>query len=257
MPQKPRRQIAFLSLFGITQLHLRNPYIIAWWSAAFPGFGHLLLSKYIRGFMLIGWEMLINSQMHLNEAIVYTFTGQFDKANEVLNIRWMSLYAPVYLFSIFDTYRTCLDLNHQYSLARRENAPVESFKMSVMEINYLDKRYPWLAVVWSLLMPGMGQLYTHRIINAFFVLVNWIVLSYLSHLLEGIHYLLYWDLSRAASALDMHWILFLPSIYGFAVYDAYVNTVEYNKLFDHEQAVMLKNSYQPPQFPFPKSSLRK
>ncbi|MBP1964780.1 hypothetical protein [Paenibacillus aceris] len=257
MLQKPRRQIAFVSLLGITQLHLRNPYIIAWWSAAFPGFGHLLLSKYFRGFMLIGWEMLINSQMHLNEAIVYTFTAQFDKANEVLNIRWMSLYAPVYLFSIYDSYRTSVDLNHQYLLARRENAPVESFKMSGMEINYLDKRSPWLAVVWSLLMPGMGQLYTHRIINAFFVLVNWIVVSYLSHLLEGIHYLLYWDLSRAASVLDMHWILFLPSIYGFAVYDAYVNTVEYNKLFDHEQAVMLKRSYQPPQFPFPKSLLRK
>ncbi|WP_246294315.1 hypothetical protein [Paenibacillus planticolens] len=257
MPQKPRRQIAFVSLMGITQLHLRNPYIIAWWSAAFPGFGHLLLSKYFRGFMLIGWEMLINSQMHLNEAIVYTFTGQFDKANDVLNIRWMSLYAPVYLFSIYDSYRTCVDLNHQFVLARRENAPIDSFKMSGMEINYLDKRSPWLAVVWSLLMPGMGQLYTHRIINAFFVLVNWIVVSYWSHLLEGIHYLLYWDLSKANSVLDMHWVLFLPSIYGFAVYDAYANTVEYNKLFDHEQAAMLKNSYQPSQFPFPKSLLRK
>jgi hypothetical protein len=257
MPQKPRRQIAFVSLLGITQLHLRNPYIIAWWSAAFPGFGHLLLSKYFRGFMLIGWEMLINSQMHLNEAIVYTFTGQFERANEVLNIRWMSLYAPVYLFSIYDTYRTAVDMNHQYLLARRENAPIEPFKMSGMEINYLDKRSPWLAIVWSLLMPGMGQLYTHRIINAFFVLGNWILVSYWSHLLEGIHYLLYWDLTRAGSVLHMHWILFLPSIYGFAVYDAYVNTVEYNKLFDHEQAVMLKNSYQPGQFSFPKSPLRK
>ncbi|WP_246239505.1 hypothetical protein [Paenibacillus anseongensis] len=257
MPQKPRRQIAFVSLLGITQLHLRNPYIIAWWSAAFPGFGHLLLSKYFRGFMLIGWEMLINSQMHLNEAIVYTFTGQFERANEVLNIRWMSLYAPVYLFSIYDSYRTAVDMNHHYLLARRENAPIEPFKMSGMEINYLDKRSPWLAVVWSLLMPGMGQLYTQRIINAFFVLGNWILVSYWSHLLEGIHYLLYWDLSRASSVLHMHWILFLPSIYGFAVYDAYVNTVEYNKLFDHEQAVMLKSSYQPSQFSFPKSPLRK
>ncbi|WP_261303706.1 hypothetical protein [Paenibacillus andongensis] len=257
MRTKPRRQIAFVGLLGITQLHLRNPLIIAWWSAAFPGFGHLLLSKYFRGFTLIGWEMLINTQMHLNEAIVYTFTGQFDQANEVLNIRWMSLYAPVYLFAIYDTYRTSVDLNHQFILAKRENAPIDCFKMSGMEINYLDKRSPWLAMIWSLLMPGIGQLYSHRIINAFFILVTWISLSYLSHLLQGIHYLLMWDLTQSARVVEMHWLIFLPSVYGFSVYDAYINTVEYNKLFDHEQISMLQENYQHPQFPFPKSSLRK
>lgn len=257
MGQKSRRQIAFVSLLGITQLHLRNPFIIAWWSAAFPGFGHLLLSKYFRGFMLIGWEMFINSQMHLNEAMVYTFTGQFDKVSDVLNIRWMSLYAPVYLFAIYDSYRTSVDMNHQFILAKRENAPIDTFTMTGMEMNYLDKRAPRLAVVWSLLMPGMGQLYTHRILNAFFVLGTWILFSYWSHLLEGIHYLLFGELARSVSVVNMHWILFLPSIYGFATYDSYVNTVEYNKLFNHEQANMLKANYQHPQFPFPKSSLRK
>lgn len=256
MQQKPRRQLAFVSLLGTTQLHKRNPLIIAWWSAAFPGFGHLLLSKYFRGFMLIGWEMLINSQMHLNEAIIYTFTGQFEKANGVLDIKWMSFYAPVYLFSIYDSYRTSMDMNHQYVLAKRENAPIQPFTMAGMEINYLDKRSPWLAIAWSLLMPGMGQLYTHRIINAFFVLANWIVISYWSHLLEGLHYLLYWDLTQAGNVLSMRWILFLPSIYGFALYDAYVHTVEYNKLFDHEQSVMLKSTYQQAQFAFPKSPQR-
>ncbi|OPH59468.1 hypothetical protein BC351_21210 [Paenibacillus ferrarius] len=257
MGTKPRRQIAFLSLLGITQLHLRNPLIIMWWSAAFPGFGHLLLSKYFRGFILIGWEMFINTQMHLNEAMVYTFIGHFEQANDVIQLRWMSLYAPVYLFAIYDSYRTSIDLNHQYILAKRENAPIAPFKMAGMEINYLDKRSPSLGVVWSLLMPGMGQLFTHRIIMAFFVLGNWIMLCYWSHLLEGIHFLILGDLTRSASVITMHWILFLPSIYGFAVYDTYVNTVEYNKLFDHEQAVMLKADYQHPQFLFPQSPQQK
>lgn len=35
-----RRYSAHISIMGTTQIHLRNPYIIAWWSAAFPGFGH-------------------------------------------------------------------------------------------------------------------------------------------------------------------------------------------------------------------------
>ena len=26
-----RRKIAFISLLGTTQLHLRNPFVIAWW----------------------------------------------------------------------------------------------------------------------------------------------------------------------------------------------------------------------------------
>jgi TM2 domain-containing membrane protein YozV len=257
MNQKPRRQVAFVSIVGITQLHLRNPYIIAWWSAAFPGFGHMLLSKYLRGLLLIGWEMLINSQMHLNEAMVYTFIGQFEKAKEVMDINWMSLYAPVYLFSIYDSYRTAVDMNHQFILAKRENAPMDIFKINGMEINYLDKRSPWVSVIWSLLMPGMGQLFTQRIVNGFFVLANWIVISYLSHLLEGIQYLLMWDLPRSASVVKMGWLLFLPSIYGFAVYDAYVNTVEYNKLFDREQVRFLESQYQHRLFPFPKSPLLK
>ncbi|WP_261808063.1 hypothetical protein [Paenibacillus sp. N3.4] len=257
MIQKPRRLLAYLSLLGTTQLHLRNPLIIAWWSAAFPGFGHLLLSKYLRGFILIGWEMLINSQMHLNEAMVYTFIGQFERANEIINLQWMSFYAPVYLFSIYDSYRTSVDMNHQYILAKREKAPIDVLTLGSMEVNYLDKRSPWLAIAWSLLMPGIGQLYTHRIINAFFLMATWIVLSYLAHLLEGIQFLFFCDWSQAASVLEMRWLLFLPSIYGFAVYDANVSTVEYNKLFDHEQISMLQKGYQPSRFKFPTSPLRK
>lgn len=70
-----RRYKTHVSLVGTTQLHLRNPYIIAWWSAAFPGFGHLLLSKYLRGYALILWELLVNNMAHLNYGIIYSFTG--------------------------------------------------------------------------------------------------------------------------------------------------------------------------------------
>ncbi|MFD0694482.1 hypothetical protein ACFQZT_10295 [Paenibacillus sp. GCM10027628] len=253
MVHKPRRYIALVSLLGTTQIHQRNPLIVAWWSAAFPGFGYLLLAKYFRGFMLIGWEMFINSKMHLNEAMVFTFLGQFERAGEVLDVQWMSLYAPVYLFSIYDSYRTSVDMNHHFILAKRENAPIPNFKLGGMEINYLDKRSPWVSIAWSLLMPGMGQLYTHRILNCFFVLASWIVLSYFSHLLQGIQCMLMGDWARTASVVEMRWLLFLPSFYGFAVYDAYVSTVEYNKLFDHEQIRWLESGYQPSRFPFPKS----
>jgi TM2 domain-containing membrane protein YozV len=248
---KPRRQLAYVNSTGTTQMHLRHPLIIAWWSAAFPGFGHLLLSKFLRGFLLIGWEMFINTKAHINLAMFYTFSGQFNKAAEVLDVRWMSLYAPVYLYAIYDSYRTTVDLNHMYVLAKRENAYFPPFVIDFIEINYLDKRSPRIALLWSLLMPGMGQLYIHRIITAFFALCVWIGIVYQSHFLEGLQYTLLMDFTKATDVVDKQWILFLPSIYGFTLYDAYTNTVENNKLFDREQKNYLNANFQNNQFAFP------
>lgn len=242
--KKPRRRSAFLSPLGLTQLHLRHPWVVTWWSCAFPGFGHLLLSKHIRGFLLIGWELLINTQAGINTALIHSFTGQFDLAKEAMDVRWMGLYAPVYLFAIYDSYRTSVDLNRLYALAEREQAAFSPFKIGALEINYLDKRTPWLAFVWSLLMPGMGQLYTHRIVTSFFVLTGWIVLCYQSRFFEAVQLTLMGQPGMATAVLDAHWVLFLPSIFCFSAYDAYVNAVEGNKLFDKEQRRFLRQHYQ-------------
>jgi hypothetical protein len=242
--RKPRRRTANISVSGTTMIHLRNPYVIAWWSAAFPGFGHLLMSKYSRGFLLVIWEMIINSQSNINLAMVYSFTGRFDMAKDIIDLRWMALYAPVYIFAIYDSYRTTIDLNKICILSERENAPFTSFKISPLGINYLDKRTPWVAIVWSILMPGMGQLYVHRITIAFYVLAVWILLCYQSHVLEAIHFTLVGDFTNVLTIVEPEWLLFLPSVFFFAIYEAYVSTVENNKLFEKEQVRFLKKNYQ-------------
>ena len=38
--------------------------------------------------------------------------------------------------------------------------------------------------------------------------------------------------------------IFIPSHYGFATFDAYMNTVENNKLYEEEQKNYLKKNYQ-------------
>ncbi|QAA32573.1 hypothetical protein [Clostridium manihotivorum] len=239
-----RRYIAYLSILGTTQLHLRNPYIIAAWSVAFPGMGHLLLSKYLRGFVLFLWEVYINYKGHINLLILYSFIGDFEKAKQVADIRWMSLYIPTYIFAIWDSYRTTIDLNHAYILADREGGEIKPFKISAMEINYLDKRNPLVSAVWSLLVPGSGQLYLHRLITALFLVGWWIFICYDSNLLPAFHYTFLGDFTKSKNLLNMHWFLNVPSVYLFAVYDAYVNTVENNKLFDKEQSKYLKREYQ-------------
>lgn len=241
---RERRFKAYVSLIGTTQLHLRNPYIIAWWSAAFPGFGHLLLSKYLRGYALFLWEILVNNMANLNLAIVYSFTGNIDKAKEVLDPRWLLLYIPVYLFAIWDSYRTTVDMNKVFLLAERENAEFNSYTIGAVEINYLDKRRPAMAVLWSLFTPGLGQLYIHRVVTAAFTMVFMIVFVYFSNILNAVHLLFLGEIKLATQVIDPQWFMFFPSHYGFAVYDSYVNTVENNKLFESEQRKFLKENYQ-------------
>lgn len=239
-----RRYKAHVSTLGTTQIHLRSPYIIAWWSAAFPGFGHLLLSKYIRGFVLFIWEVIVNIQANVNLAMIYSFQGKIDMAKDVLDTRWLLIYIPVYLFGIWDSYRTTVDMNKVYILAERENHRFNSFSIGAMEINYLDKREPLMAVIWSFFVPGLGQLYIHRIITAFFVIIWTVIFSYYSHGLEAISLLFIGKIQEATAVLDPEWLLFFPSVYGFSIFDSYMNTVENNKLYEKEQRDYFKKHYQ-------------
>jgi TM2 domain-containing membrane protein YozV len=243
-----RRYTAHISSLGTTQIHLRSPYIIAWWSAAFPGFGHLLLSKYIRGFLLFTWEFVVNLNAHVNLAILYSFQGDIDAVISVLDTKWFLVYTPVYFFGIWDSYRTTVDLNKIYILAEREEHRFNSFSIGTLEVNYLDKRNPWMAIVWSLFAPGLGQLYIHRVLTAFVGVGATIGVFYFSNFLEAVTLFLSGEVHQATLLLNPEWLLFLPSIYGFSIYDSYMNTVENNKLFEKEQRRFLKDNYQNPDF---------
>jgi hypothetical protein len=244
MIKRPRRVKAYVNPFGTISLHIRQPWVVAFWSITFPGFGYLLLHKFTRGYLLILWEILINSTSKVNLALFYTFTGRPEKAKDVIELRWYLLYEAVYIFSIWDSYRTTVEINKLSLLADHEAAPFSAFKMNVLDIQFLDKRRPWHAAVWSCFMPGLGQILIGRIPMAFFILIWWIAISYNSHLIESIHYMFLGDFRRSTAILNPQWALFMPSLYCFSVYDAYVNTVEFNKLFKLEQSRFLKAEYQ-------------
>ncbi|MBB3113052.1 hypothetical protein FHS18_005155 [Paenibacillus phyllosphaerae] len=157
----------------------------------------------------------------------------------------MSLYIPVYLFAIYDSYRTAVDLNKVTLLAQRENGRFNEFTIGALEINYLDKRSPWVAAVWSMGIPSVGQLYLHRIVLAVFILVSTIVIMWHSNFILALHYLILGDVSKSSSVLDAQWLMYFPSYYFFTIYDAYTNTVENNKLFNDVQKKYLEENYQP------------
>ena len=156
----------------------------------------------------------------------------------------MLLYLPVYFFGIWDSYRTSVDMNKVFILAERENADFNSYTIGAVEINYLDKRRPIMAVLWSMFTPGLGQLYIHRVLTATFTMIFMIVFVYFSNVLVAVHYLFIGEIGEATASLDPQWFLFIPSHFGFGVYDSYVNTVENNKLYESEQRKFLRKQYQ-------------
>lgn len=251
-----RHPRAYISTTGIIQLHLRNPLVVAFWSAMFPGFGYMLLSKYIRGFMLFIWEVFLNMESNINLAILYSFTGRFELAKTVIQKEWVLLYLPTYIFAIWDSYRCTVTLNNIYKLSIREDAPIPAMRIGRLGLNYLDKRVPWVAAAWTALMPGSGQLYLQRIVGAVFILSWWIAIVYFSKLLSCIHYTLLGDFVQAKVVVNPHWFLNIPSIYMFSIYDAYMNAVEFNDLYDWEQSKFLKTQYQNKNFHLPSNEYR-
>ncbi|MGG2198903.1 hypothetical protein [Paenibacillus validus] len=238
-----RRSLAHMSTLNVNILHFRKPWVTAWWSAAFPGFGHLLLGNHFKGAILIVWEVLINMQSHINGAMVLSIHGKYKQAALIINPRWVLLYIAVYIYAIWDSYRTTIEQNKVFTLAERENAPIIRFQMNSLAVQYLDLRSPWLAMVWSLLMPGLGQMYLHRIPTGFLLLIAWIVMAINSNFMKCL-LLTIESWGRIHSPMDPQWSLFMPSIYGFAAFDAYVYAVENNKLFEKAQRQWLEEEYQ-------------
>lgn len=223
----------------------------AFFAFSFPGFGYLLLERYLAAFTLIGWEVFINTKAQVNLGILYSLLGRFDQAKSVMDADWLILYVGLYLYNIWDSYRLTVDLNKQYQLAKRENADIPNSRMSPWDVNFLDKKKPGTALIWSLLAPGTGHLYAHRIISGFFVLGATIAVTALSRIPMSFQYAAVGEVAGVIRTLDMQWAMYLPSMYVFFAYDAYDSVVEQNKLFELEQAQFLKKHYQNKEFPMP------
>ncbi|MBU9713229.1 hypothetical protein [Evansella tamaricis] len=245
----------YLSIYETTILHLRKPSIIAWWSVAFPGFGHILLGHYFRGIGLIIWEIFINTHSKINAAMVYSFMGNTQMANEVLNPKLVLLYIPVYLFGIWDSYRGAVELNKEYKISERKHAPIRKYKINSKGINFLDKRSPLYALIWALFIPSLGQFYQGRVLASFFTLLWTVLFIYFSNFMEGFIYFIQGNFQRSTEVLNMQWLLFIPSFYFFTIYQSYTDTVELNKLFVKEQVEYLEKNFQPSDFSISKGRL--
>lgn len=249
-----RRYNSYLGQFNVNYNFLINPWIPPMWSFIFPGFGHILLGMFLEGYLLVIWEIIVNTNAHINEAMLYSFTGKFELAKQVLNVKWALLYTAVYIFSVWDSYRSAVDTNNINTLAEKEQAQIVPYKLASFSMVYLEKYKPKVVAIWSVFMPGLGHILIHRIATGFFILGWWMFLCYRSNLPLAAFYTLLGSFDKVLSVLKPQWFLYIPSIYAFAIYDAYFFSVELNKLFKLEQAGFLKKEYQAAQFHLPRKN---
>jgi len=243
MNKKNRRPLAAISVYGVTFLHRQNPYMVAWWSAAFPGFGHYLLNQYLRATLLTLTEIITNSISHVNEAIVYTFCGKFEMAKSVLQPQWLFGYVIVFFYAIWDSYRSAFVQNKMSYLAEQENERIPAVFLHPLEFQYIEKKNPFIAALYSFFFPGLGQFYNHQFALAFYAMFWWWVFLFLSRAHESLSKFLIGNIQESISILHPQWLLFMPSVIGGSVYYAFIIAIEHNWLFRLEQRQHLAERY--------------
>lgn len=216
---------------GVAYLVRRNPWVPVWWSIILPGFGHMYLGQNLKGLTLMSWEILVNNQSHLNLAIFYTVLGEIDKAKEVIDYRWAILYPLFYIFAMVDSYRVGVEYNQLAALERVQKRRLfDRISISALGIQFSDVRNPMMGAFWSMIMPGLGHLYSDRMLKSV-VLTGWYLAVVLrSGLTMAAFHTLLGHFDVAKTFIDYQWMLFWPSIYIFGIVDAYSDVCEQNVL---------------------------
>ncbi|MBC8062989.1 MAG: hypothetical protein H7Y18_20350 [Clostridiaceae bacterium] len=239
-----RRPQATISVFGISFFHRQNPGMVAWWSIMFPGFGHYMLNQYIRGALFTLSEVIIDTLTHVNEGIIYSLCGQFEKAKAVTQTRWLFGYLAIFFFTFWDSIRSTVVQNKMCQLAEFEDEPLKSNIIYPCEIQYLEIKSPYTAAVYSFFFPGLGQVYNHRFGLGFYAMIWWWIYVTLSHAYESAFYFFVGNIQHSISVLNPHWFLFMPSVIGGSTYHAFITAIEHNRLYKVEQRQHFINRYQ-------------
>ncbi|MFC5650418.1 hypothetical protein ACFPYJ_15065 [Paenibacillus solisilvae] len=210
----------------VSILHPINPWIPLWWSAAFPGYGHLLMNNYLIGYFLVLFEFIVNNLANVNLSIYLSMIGDFSQAKEVINLHFIFIYIGLYVFSIYDSYRRAVELNNSYKLSYRKTTQINTNNFSPYSINTLNKSNPLVALYWSFIIPGLGALYNNRLASFFYSIFWWGTTVYFSKFYIGLYYTCIGQFDRTRSTIDPQWYLFIPSIFGGVLYSAYWEAVK-------------------------------
>jgi len=246
--QKSKKIIGVSTPLGTNVIYYRNPVLVAWWSAAFPGFGHILLGQYIKGGLLFIWEIFVNIHSHLNLGLIYTLQGDFERTKAVLDPLWILMYIPLFLFTIWDSYHEAVNLNRYIPLINPTKGKIKQKRINAIGRNFLTEKNPFMALFWSMFFPGTGQFYLHRLFESVLLSFWFIVISHYSRFHQGLLYLIMGDIDRSNQSFQADWFMFLPSLFCFSAFNAFTDAVESTFLYRNTELAELELDYQNPHF---------
>ncbi|MFC0270648.1 hypothetical protein ACFFIX_04175 [Metabacillus herbersteinensis] len=77
------------------------------------------------------------------------------------------------------------------------------------------------AVLWSIALPGFGQLLNGQIVKGIVFIILEFLINVFSQFNTSIMYSFNGDILNAMKVLDYEWLMFYPCVYMYAMYDAY------------------------------------
>ena len=77
------------------------------------------------------------------------------------------------------------------------------------------------ALLWSIALPGFGQLLQKQYIKGILFVVLEFLINVQSHFNEAIRFSFMGDIHQSISVIDFQWLMFYPCLYFFAMWDAF------------------------------------
>ncbi len=98
----------------------------------------------------------------------------------------------------------------------------------------LPKTYhsPWTALLWSAMMPGLGQLYNRDYGNGILLIVLEFIVNYFSCINCMILFEFNNTCFKEITNSNLHWMMFYPSLYSFGMWQAFNCAVTMNQVSD-------------------------
>jgi len=78
------------------------------------------INKGVKAAILMVWAAAIIHFSHVNDGIIATLTGQFQRAREVVDYQWLLFFPSFYIFAIWDSYSDAVELNSLFDDAQKD-----------------------------------------------------------------------------------------------------------------------------------------
>ncbi|MFC7391472.1 hypothetical protein [Scopulibacillus cellulosilyticus] len=83
----------------------KHCYIAILFGWLYTGFGQFYNGQYLKGLLFVIFNTFNNQYGHLNQAMMYSFTGNIESAKQILNYQWILNYPAYFAYAQWDAYK--------------------------------------------------------------------------------------------------------------------------------------------------------